>query len=249
MSVECIVGSNAALQFAHALLNQELLTAPEPEAIIPAAAEKEDIHPVIHKKSLFDRLPSALIRAVPPAAIALQGLFAGVNAVHAQEPTPQATIPGITITCDSDANCIAIVGTQADMYLHNPPLNTGDLANAAVQENLIYPSQAAGCADAFEESNPLWLVPKPDGGRPSFHLPGGTYKLPQDCTIRLFKEDSDVTNAIKPEALSIDPALPVDQKPAGQLSKLFDCLATTGVFSGAFVLWELYIRNKYRDLH
>lgn len=191
-------------------------------------------------------LPAIFLRAVPPAAIAFQELFTGVSATHAQEPTPQVTIPGITITCDRNADCVAIVGTQADMYLHNPPLNTGDLANAAVQENLIYPWQAASCADAFEENNPLYIVPNPDGDRPSFHLPGGTYKLPRDCTEGLFKEGSNAANATKPEALSVDPALPVDQKPAGQFSKLFDCLATTGVFSGAFVLWERHIRKKYR---
>ena len=206
----------------------------------PESPEKMMIHPIMRQ------IQSIAIRALPPLAIAAHGLFTGVNAIHAQEPTPQDTHPGITIDCDKAAICTATVGKQADMYLNIPPFNTGDLANAAAAGGLIYPSQAGVCADTFEANNPLWLIPNPDGGRPSFHLPGGTHKLPRDCTLRLFREGGNVANAIKPEALSVGQALPVDQKPTGQLSKLFDCLATISVFSGIFALGEWHVRKKYR---
>lgn len=236
MSVECITGPRIEVQqFAKALLNNEL----------PIAGDPEPLQPLKRRRTLLDRIPAALLRVVPPVALAL-GLSSGVHTVRAQEPTPQDTDPGIRITCDEHANCTTTVGKQSDMYRGVPPFNTGDVANTAVGADLIYPSQANACANAFEKENPLYLVDDPDGDRMNIHIPGMTFPLPDSCTLRLFKEKDTLREEIKPSTQLPDLQTPMQQETPSQPGKLWDCLGSIGVFMGFLGLANWSIRQKYR---
>lgn len=189
-----------------------------------------------------NRLP-ALLRAVPPAAIALQGLFAGgVNPVHAQEPTPPPDYTsGIRTYCDRDASCFI---TEIWPPGGRPP-DTGTVANALVASGHIDPQDAETCAGDFEEVHAQNLKPDPHGGRLPFPYSGMQFKLPVSCRKNLLKEIP--TNVTKPIPLPAAEIHPDEQMPeAAQPGTWEDCLASIGVFTGAVGLANWRSNRKHR---
>lgn len=246
MSLECQTAPNidTAHEFAVRLLTLEL-----PITTRPGDGLLEiQISPPPHSpsKTLIDWMPSVIVRAIPPVAIAASAaLFSGVNTglAHAQEPTPPPEgDTGIRVYCDQDASCFITEGTQMDVY----PADTGSVANIAVNNGLLDPDQAEACADEFENMHNQYLKPNPIGGRPQFEFPGMQFELPGECLTKLRKELDSIRS--KPAALSMQERADDQGQTQQQTGKGWECLMSLGLLAGAWGLGDMYLHRKYPHL-
>ncbi|MEK9143169.1 MAG: hypothetical protein AAB481_00880 [Patescibacteria group bacterium] len=208
----------------------------------PVALALEPVLPEILFDRVINRLPHVMRRIIPPVAIAASALFSGggIGSVHAQEPTPPPEDnTGIRLYC-SDTSCIITERASPGDY----PVNTGDVANTAVNYGLIDPVQAGTCADAFENVNALYLEPDPAGGRPRFRYPGMRFDLPPECL------ENKSPDAIPPTAADVPTELPHDnpnpQPPYNPLN-LLDCLGTLGILLGLGGASHVLINRRHHN--
>lgn len=186
-------------------------------------------------------LPPTILRAVPPMAIAASALFsgAGTGSANAQEPTPPPTSEtGIRLYCADAADCFITEGASPG---DPQAVNTGDVANMAVQNGLIDPDQAEPCARAFESKNALYLQPDPNGGRPRFKYQGMRFDLPRECFV------NKLHDSLPTAAPEIQTPLPHDNPnpPPYSPFNLRDCMASIGILVGLGGLGGFSINRRF----
>ncbi len=134
-----------------------------------------------------------------------------------------------------------IVGSQPPLP-NRPQYNSGDVANFAVEEELINGSQAAVCAGAFQKEHQLYLVPDPNGGRPTVQFPGMQFELPPECTTNLVNKVLPTPSPEIPTPIPSNNPNPPTYNPLN----FWDCLGSMVMLFGLGGAGGLIINRRHR---